>query len=52
MREQKYGIEEYLKEYEEILNQKPQVETGKQKPNLLEQLKSKTGLNRIGNERT
>ena len=45
---EKYGIEEYLKEFEEILNEKP-VEAGG-KPGLLEQLKTKAGLNK-GNER-
>ena len=49
MKEQKYGIEEYLKEYEEILNEKEPVQGTK--PRILEELKAKTGLNRIRNER-
>lgn len=46
---EKYGIEEYLKEFEEILNEKPVQAGGK--PGLLEQLKTKAGLNKAKDER-
>ena len=51
MKEQKYGIEEYLKEYEEILNETEPAQGKPTKPRILEELKAKTGLNRIRNER-
>lgn len=46
---EKYGIEEYLKEYEEILKDKEPSQGTTAKPNILERLKAKKGLNR--NER-
>ena len=48
----KYGVKEYLEEYREALEGKPELSQAQtKKPNLLETLKSKTGLNRIRNER-
>ena len=48
----KYGIKEYLEEYREALEQKPEQVNPQGKPNVLEILKSKAGLNRTRNERT
>jgi len=48
----KYTKEDVLREWDEILNETEASEPNKTtKPNLLETLKTKTGLNRIRNER-
>ena len=47
----KYGIKEFLEEYKEALEQKPAVDSTA-RPNALEMLKSKAGLNKVRNERT
>lgn len=48
---EKYGIKEYIEEYKEALEQEP-AQDKTAKPNVLERLKAKAGLNRTGNERT
>jgi len=40
MKAEKYGIQEYIKEFEEILNEKP-TEPGQQKPNILQAIRAK-----------
>jgi len=43
----RYGIKEYLKEYKEALEEQPEQPTNQPvKPNVLEMLKSKAGLNK------
>ena len=45
------NTKDVVKKMEEIINEKGPAKDGTAKPNVLEMLKSKTGLNRIRNER-